>query len=82
MKYLFACLLLTGCATMPSEVVYKNVEVPVKISCVTTLPDRPVRLTPCPKDVPNSACIKLAAKDIEVLAAAVGDLYLLLEACK
>ena len=82
MKYLFACLLLTGCATVPPEVVYKNVEVPVKVSCITTLPDRPVRLTPCPASVPNGACIKLAAKDIETLAAAVDSAYLLLEACK
>ena len=82
MKALLACLLLTGCATVPPEVIYKNVEVPVKVSCITTLPDRPLRFTPCPATVTNSTCIKLAAKDIETLAAAVDSAYLLLEACK
>jgi outer membrane murein-binding lipoprotein Lpp len=70
---------LAGCATVPEV---KTVNVPVRVSCVTAVPAKPTRLTPCPKDITNSQCIKRAAVDIERLQSAVDQLTTDLEACR
>lgn len=69
---------LTGCETAPT----RTVEVPVRQSCVTTIAAKPSRLTPCPKEITDSQCVKRAALDIERLQSAVDQLSADLEACR
>lgn len=71
-------IVLAGCTAQPVRVA----EVPVARSCVTSIPAKPARLTPCPPDITNSQCIKRAAIDIERLQSAVDQLTTDLEACK
>lgn len=79
MKQILFCLIaLSGCAAQPTRVV----EVPVRVSCVTAVPAKPARLTPCPKEITNSQCILRAAVDIERLQSAVDQLTTDLEACR
>lgn len=80
MKYL-ACLivLLAGCDTMPTR---DAVRVPVTTACVTVVPDKPTRLTPCGSEVSNVQCFKNLAIDVETLDSAVDQLRGLLSACK
>jgi hypothetical protein len=73
------CLLfaLAGCELMPT----RTVEVPVTRSCVTTIPDKPQRLTPCPHGTGAVECIHRKDADIVALQAAVDGLTDLLRAC-
>ena len=71
-------LLLTGCETAP----IKSIELPVRVSCFGTIAAKPSRLTPCPKEITDSQCVKRAALDIERLQSAVDQLTLDLEACR
>ena len=71
-------VLVTGCETAPT----RTVEVPVRQSCVGTIAAKPSRLTPCPKDITDSQCVKRAALDIERLQSAVDQLTSDLEACR
>ena len=76
--FLVLAVLLAGCETAP----IKTVELPVRISCVGTIAAKPSRMTPCPKDITNSQCVKRAALDIERLQSAVDQLTTDLEACR
>lgn len=76
---LFCLIALSGCATAPEV---RTVNVPVRQSCVTSVPAKPSLLTPCPKDIARSQCVIRAAKDIERLQSAVDQLTTDLEACK
>ena len=71
-------LLLTGCETVR----YKTVEVPVRISCVTSIAAKPARLTPCPESVTDSQCVKRSGIDIERLDSALDQSNELLKACQ
>ena len=75
---LFCLIALPGCAVQPARVV----EVPVRQSCVGTIAAKPQRLTPCPKPITDSQCVKRAALDIERLQSAVDQLTVDLEACR
>lgn len=81
MKALLAILALTlaGCT---QTVQYRTVQVPVRISCVAAVPAKPSRMTPCPKDITDSQCVKRAAIDIERLESAVDQLTQLVAACQ
>ena len=75
---ILALVLLAGCETMPAKIV----QVPITTSCVTAVPDKPIRLTPCAADVGVVQCFKNLAIDVEVLDSAVDQLRNLLSACK
>ena len=72
-------VLLAGCETMPSR---ETVRVPVTTSCVTTIPEKPVRLTPCGATIGAVQCFKNLEIDLETLDSAVDQLLRLLSACK
>ncbi len=71
-------LALSGCAAQPVRVA----EVPVRIACVTSIPAKPIRLTPCPREITDSQCIKRAGVDIERLDSALDQANELLRACQ
>jgi len=78
-KLIVVCLIaLSGCAIQPAKIV----QVPTVQSCVTGVPAKPSRLTPCPKAITDSQCVTRAALDIERLQSAVDQLTTDLEACK
>lgn len=81
MKAILAAFALTlaGCT---QTVQHRTVQVPVRISCVAAVPAKPSRVTPCPKDIADSQCVKRAAVDIERLQSAVDTLTDLVEACQ
>ena len=80
MKMLLCVLvLLAGCDTMPSR---EAVKVAVTTSCVTTIPEKPVRLTPCAPTIGAVQCFKNLEIDVEVLDSTVDQLLRLLSACK
>ena len=70
--------LLAGCETVQ----YKTVEVPIRVACITSVPEKPSRLTPCPESITDSQCVKRSAIDVERLQSAVDQLTLDLESCK
>ena len=72
-------ILLAGCETMPSR---ETVKVAVTTSCVTAVPDKPTRLTPCAATVGAVQCFKNLEIDLETLDSAVDQLLRLLSACK
>ena len=76
---LCALALLVGCDTMPSR---EPVKVAVTTSCVTAIPEKPIRLTPCPSTVGTVQCFKNLEIDVETLDSAVDQLLRLLSACK
>ena len=78
-KLILVCLIaLSGCAIQPAKIV----QVPTVQSCVSGVPAKPSRLTPCAKDITDSQCVKRAALDIERLQSAVDQLTIDLEACR
>lgn len=76
---LIPVLLLAGCQTMTR---YQTVQVPVRVSCVSAVPQKPVKLTPCPTDITDSQCVKRAAIDIERMESAVDQLTEIVKACQ
>jgi len=75
-----ALLVVAGCT--PPQVEYLTKEVPVRVPCITIVPDKPIRLTPCPIVVTDEGCIQRAAIDIERLASAVDQLTTVVKACQ
>ena len=71
-------LTLTGCETVQ----YKTVEVPIRVACITSVPAKPSRLTPCLESITDSQCVKRSAIDVERLQSAVDQLTSDLEACR
>jgi hypothetical protein len=74
-----AIWLLAGCTATTQ---YRTVQVPVRVTCVTTIPAKPTRLTPCAPDVTDSQCVKHAVIDIERLDSALDQSNELLKACQ
>jgi hypothetical protein len=74
-----ALWLLAGCNTLTR---HETVQVPVRVTCVTTIPAKPTRLTPCAPDVTDSQCVKRAVIDIERLESALDQSNELLKACQ
>ena len=72
-------LIAVGCTTTTQ---YRTVQVPVRVTCVTTIPAKPTRLTPCAPDVTDSQCVKRAVIDIERLDSALDQSNELLKACQ
>ena len=80
MKMLLCVLtLLVGCDTMPPRDVVK---VAVTTSCITVVPEKPVRLTPCAPTIGAVQCFKNLEIDVETLDSTVDQLLRLLSACK
>lgn len=69
---------LAGCETVQ----YKTVEIPVRVACITSVPAKPMRLTPCAEAITDSQCVKRSAIDLERLQSAVDQLSADLEACR
>ena len=74
---IMACAAVSACSYLPKQIV----EVPVRVSCVAIVPQKPSRLTPCPAEITNSQCIKRAAIDIERLDSALDQSNEMLKAC-
>ena len=71
--------LLVGCENMPTR---EPVKVAVTTSCVTTIPEKPTRLTPCATTIGAVQCFKNLEIDVETLDSTVDQLLRLLVACK
>jgi hypothetical protein len=72
--------LLAGCAT--PQVKYRTLEVPIMVRCVSDVPAKPERMTPCAENVNDAQCVKRAARDIARLDSALDQSIELLKACQ
>ena len=82
MRYLALCLVPVLAACDPSPVLTNVVRAPVRVSCVTAVPPKPERLTPCKADETPTVCFQAYQVDVEVLQAAVDTLTDSLAACR
>ena len=73
---LASAIWLAGCETVQ----YKTVEVPVRVSCVSSVPPKPAKPVKCVLE--DSECVKQAGRDIERLDSALDQVSELLRACQ